>query len=177
VDARDAHRLLDVIELALAPVFERHWQLAVHLLVHCAGHEHAARVRERLQPGDNVDAVAVDPRFVMDDIAEVDADAKAHASMLRHGLIARGHHGLDLDRAFGSTDDAGKFGEDAITGGVDDPTSVTGDQRQDRALMRLEVAHGGGLVFVHEPAVASDVGGEDGGESAFIAGPAPMSRS
>jgi hypothetical protein len=139
----------------------------VDLLVHGAGHEHAARVGERLQPGGDVDAVAVDSGVVVDDIAEVDADAKAHASMLGHGLIARGHHGLDLDRAFGGTDDAGEFGEDAITRGVDDPASVPGDQGQDHALMRLEVAHGGGLVFVHEPAVAGDVGGQDGGESAI----------
>ena len=107
----------------------------------------------------------------MDDIAEVDADAKAHASMLGYGLIARGHHAVDLDRAFGGTDDAGKFGEDAIAGGVDDPTSVPGDQRQDHALMRLEVAHDGGLVFMHEPAVAGDIGGEDGSESAVYRGP------
>ena len=95
---------------------------------------------------------------------------EAAASMTRF-LIARGHRGLDLDRAFGGTDDAGKLGEDAITGGVDDTTSVPGDQRQDHALMRLEVAHGGGLVFVHKPAVAGDVGGEDGGESAVHRGP------
>jgi hypothetical protein len=147
------------------------------LLVHSAGHEHAARVRERLQPGGDVDAVAVDLRVVVDDIAEVDADAKAHASLLGHGLIARGHDGLDLDRAFGGTDDAGKLGEDAITGGVDDAPSEPGDQRQDHVLVRLEVAHGGGLVFVHEPAVAGDVCGEDGGESAVHRGPAPMGRS
>jgi hypothetical protein len=144
----------------LARVLERHRELAVDLLVHGAGHEHAARVREGLQPGGDVDAVAVDPRVVVDDIAEIDADPKAHASVLGHGLIAGGHDSLDLDRAFGGTDDAGKFSEDAITGGVDDPTSVAGDQRQDHALMRLEVAHGGRLVFVHEPAVAGDVGGK-----------------
>src|SRR5207247_2081459 len=38
------------------------------------------------------------------------------------------------------------------------------DERQDHALMRLEVAHRGGLVLVHEPAVAGDIGGKNGGE-------------
>jgi hypothetical protein len=33
--------------------------------------------------------------------------------------------------------------------------------------MRLEVAHGGGLVLVHEPAVARDIRGKNGGESAL----------
>jgi hypothetical protein len=106
--------------LALARILERHWELAVDLLVHGAGHQHAAWVRERLEAGGDVDAVSVDPRVVVDDIAEADADAKAHASMLGHGLVARGHHGLDLDRTFDGTDDAGEFGEDAVAGGVDD---------------------------------------------------------
>jgi hypothetical protein len=30
--------------------------------------------------------------------------------------------------------------------------------------MRLEVPHGGGLIRVHQPAVASDIGGKNGGE-------------
>src|SRR5262245_34301425 len=36
--------------------------------------------------------------------------------------------------------------------------------------MRLEVPHGGGLVRVHEPAVASDIGGENRGEPAVDQG-------
>jgi hypothetical protein len=65
------------------------------------------RISATAAAGGDVDAVPVDRRVVGDDIAEVDADAKAHASMLGHALIARGHHGLDLDRAFSGTDDAG----------------------------------------------------------------------
>jgi PPP family 3-phenylpropionic acid transporter len=45
---------------------------------------------------------------------------------------------------------------------------------QDHALMRLEVAHGRGLVFVHERAIARDVGGES---AVHRGGPAPMSGS
>ena len=33
--------------------------------------------------------------------------------------------------------------------------------------MGLEVAHRGGLVFVHEPAVACDISGKNGGEPAL----------
>jgi hypothetical protein len=36
--------------------------------------------------------------------------------------------------------------------------------------MGLEVAHGGGLVLVHEPAVARDIGGKNGGEPALCRG-------
>jgi hypothetical protein len=33
--------------------------------------------------------------------------------------------------------------------------------------MGLEVTHGRGLVLVHEPAVAGDIGGKNGGEPAL----------
>jgi hypothetical protein len=33
--------------------------------------------------------------------------------------------------------------------------------------MRLEVPHGGGLIRVHEPAVAGDIGGKNGREAAL----------
>jgi hypothetical protein len=45
---------------------------------------------------------------------------------------------------------ASRVSHNAIAGGVDDPPTVTTDQRQDRALTDLEILHGGGLVFVRD---------------------------
>ena len=72
-------------------------------------------------PGGDVDSVTVDSGVVVDHVAQIDADAKPHAAMLGHALVALGHHGLDLDRALGRGDDAGKFSQNAVAGGVDDP--------------------------------------------------------
>jgi hypothetical protein len=36
--------------------------------------------------------------------------------------------------------------------------------------MGLEVPHGGGFVLVHEPAVASNIGGKNGGEPTLYRG-------
>jgi hypothetical protein len=102
----------------------------------------------------------------VDHISQIDPDAKPHAATLGHPLVALGHHGLDLDRTLRRADDAGKLSHDAIAGGVDDPPTVPADERQDHGLMGLEVAHGGGLVLVHEPTVARDIGGKNGGEPA-----------
>jgi hypothetical protein len=52
----------------------------------------------------------------------------------------------------------------------DDLATMPADQRQDHALMGLEVPHGGGLIRVHESAVASDVRGKNGGESTLDRG-------
>ena len=162
-----AHGLLDVLDLPLAHIFEGEWQPAADLIVDGIGNEHPTRLSQRLQPRRDVDAVTVDPGLVVDHISQVDPDAKLHAATLGHLEIALGHQGLDLDRTLGGADDAGELGHDAIAGGVDDPPSVPADQRQDHALMALEVAHGRGLVLMHEPAVARDIGGKNGGEPAL----------
>jgi hypothetical protein len=164
VELIDPHRLLDVLDLPLAHILEGDRQLAADLIVDGTGNEHATRLGQRLQPGRDVDPVTVDPVLVVDHIPQIDADAKQHAATLRHPLVTRRHPGLDLDRALGGADHAGKLSHDAVAGGVDDPPTVPADQRQDHALMGLEVPHGGGLIRVHEPAVAGDVGGKNPGE-------------
>jgi len=103
-------------------------------------------------------------------ISQIDPDAKPHAATLSHPFVALGHQGLNLDRTLGGADDTGELSQYAVAGGVDDPPPVPADQRQDHALMGLEVAHGGGLVRVHEPAVARDIGGKNGGEPARYRG-------
>src|SRR5439155_19259909 len=120
--------------------------------------------RGRLQPGGDVDSVTVGSGVVVHHAGRIDADANPHAAMLGHALVALGHHGLDLDRALGRGDDAGKFSQNGVAGGVHDPPTVPADEGQDHVLIHLEVAHRGGLVLVHEPAVAGDIGGKNGGE-------------
>ena len=156
--------------MTLAHILEGERQLAADLIVDGIRHEHATRLGQGFQPGRDVDAVTVDPVFVVDHISQIDPNAKPHAATLGHPFVAPGHDGLDLDCTLGGADDAGKLGHDAVAGSVDDPPPVPADQRQDRALMGLEVPHGGGLVRVHEPAVAHDVGGENGGEPALHRG-------
>ena len=161
-----SHGLLDVLELPLARIRESERQLAADVVVDRTGHEHAARLCQRLQPGRDINPVTVDPAFVVNHISQIDADAKQHATTFGDPLVALGHHGLELDRALSGTDDARKLSQDAVAGGVNDASDVPAYQRQDHALMRLDVPYGGGLIRVHEPAVASDIGGKNGGEPA-----------
>jgi hypothetical protein len=167
VELIHAHGLGDVLDLPLAHILEGARQFAADLVVDGMGHEHATRLSQCFQPRRNVDAITVDPSLVVDHISQIDPDAKPHAAILGHPRVALSHHGLDLDRTLGGADDAGKLSQDAIAGGIDDPPPVPADQRQDHALMGLEVTHGGGLVFVHEPAVARDIGGKNGGKPAL----------
>ncbi len=64
----------------------------------------------------------------------------------------------------------GELGQDSVAGSIDDAAAVAADQRQDHRLMPLEGVDRRGLVLPHEPAVAGDVGGENGSEPALHRG-------
>src|SRR5204863_335910 len=102
---------------------------AVHLVEHLAGDADTARFRDALEPSRDIDAVAVDPGLVVDDVTQVDADAEPHAARLGHPLVACRHDGLDLDRALGRVDHARELGQDAVPRGVDDAAAVAANQR------------------------------------------------
>ena len=169
-DREDVHRPRDVLQGARAQRLELRLERPAHLVEHLPGDADATRLRDTLEPGRDVDAVTVDPGLVVDDVAQVDADAEEHAARLGYPLVAGRHDGLDLDRALGRVDHAGELGQDAVARGVDDAAAVAADQRQDHRLVPLEVADRRGLVLPHEPAVAGDVGREDGGEPALDRG-------
>src|SRR5262245_14618235 len=75
------------------------------------------------------------------DIALIDADAEAHAASLFHVGIALRHNPLDHHRALDRVHDASELSEDAIAGGVDNPTAVLRDHREYDGLMLLETAN------------------------------------
>ena len=82
-----AHRIGDVLHLLLALVVEARADLAPHRAVHRVGHGDAARFGQPLQPRGDVHAVAVHRAVrLLDHVAQVNADAKAHLAILRHGV-------------------------------------------------------------------------------------------
>ena len=93
----DTHRTRDVLQLVLAQVLEGKVETVAHLVVDRLRDEHAPRLGEPFEPCRDVDAVAVNPGLVVDDVPEVDADAEQHPTMLGHFLVAHRHDVLDLD--------------------------------------------------------------------------------
>src|SRR5271166_5797172 len=73
------HRPGDVLDRVLAPIREPNRQLFADLLSHRSADADLAGLGQRLKPGGDVDAVTEDVAFVDDDVAEIDADAKADA--------------------------------------------------------------------------------------------------
>ncbi len=168
IDGVDAHRLAEVLDGVLAQVDEAHVELAVHQAGDLAGDADAAGLGQALQPRGHVDPVAVDVVAVDDDVADVDADAQADAPVLRHLGRPRAHAVLHVDGEGQRVDDAGELHQRPVAHQFDDAAVVLGDLRLDQLPpVRLQRRQRPGLVALHQPAVAGDVGGQNGGEPAL----------
>ena len=86
------------------------------------------------QPRSDVDALAHQiPVGLLDDVAEMNADAELDAAIFRHADVAFDHAGLKLDRAAHRIDHAAEFGEKPVAGALDDTPAV----RRDRGINQL----------------------------------------
>ena len=166
----DLHRLGDVLQLLPAAVGEIQIELVADQAVDLAGDADAARLRQALEPGRHVDAVAVDIVRLDDDVAEVDPHAEQHAAFLRLIGVQLGHRRLDRHRALDRVDHAGELDQRAVAGLFHDSAVPLGDPRIDDLSQQLHQARmGRGLVHSHEAAVANNVRSQDRGEAAIHA--------
>jgi hypothetical protein len=116
----------------------------------------------------DVHAVAVDVVALGDHIAQMHPDAKSEAPVFRHGSISCRHAALDLGRTFHRLDHAAELGQHAVAHELDDAAAVARDRGIDHlGAMRLQARQRAGFVQAHQPAVAGDIGSQDGGEAAF----------
>jgi len=113
------------------------------------------------------DAVAEDVVVLDDDVADIDADAKANALALVDVGIAVFHALLHHDGAAHRIDDRGELDQEAVARSLDNMALVLGDQRIDQLpAMGLERGERPFLVGAHQARVSRHVRGEDGGEPA-----------
>ncbi len=122
------------------------------------------RLRHRLKPCRDVDAVTVDIIALDDDVAEVDADAQLDAAGFGGFRIRGGQGALDGGGALDGIDHAGKLNERAIAHELDDPAMEFFDRRIDHIpAADFEECQGAGFVLAHEAAIANHIGDKDGG--------------
>jgi|SRR5271163_754145 len=103
------------------------------------GDEYPAGIGQGFDACGDVDAVAVEVVALNDHVAEIDADAQFHAVVRPDARVSLRHRLLHLDRAAHRIDDAGKFDQQAVAGGLDDAAAMFGDFRIDELMaQRLE---------------------------------------
>ena len=128
----------------------------------------AVRFADALQPGGDIDAIAVDVVAIDDDVAEIDADPERDPRVLGEGLTLDGDRTLDLHGAGHGIDHAGELDQRAVAHELHDAAVMVRDHRIDHiAAQRLEPGQGARLVEAHEAAVPHHVGGEDRDQLAF----------
>ena len=119
--------------------------------------------RQGFEPCRDIDAVAENVALVDDDVADIDADAEFDAAVGRHIGVPFGHLALDFDGAAHRVDDAGELGQQTVAGGLDDAAAVLADPEiDDFAPVRLQPGERLLLVGAHQPAVAGDIGRQNG---------------
>ena len=157
----------DVLERLLADIGELSRDLAAHLAKGVFGDADAARFSQAFEARGDVDTVAIDVVGLDDHVAEVDADAQFDAAFRPDAGVPLRHRLLHLDRAAHRIDDARKFHQHAVAGGLDDPAVVLGDLRiEELAAQRFEAFVRAFLVRPHQPRIPRHIGGEDRGKAA-----------
>jgi hypothetical protein len=126
----DPDQSFDVLELRRAEIGDFHVEPAADLTIGVLGETDRARRRDPLKPGGDIDAVAHQIAVrLLDDVAEMDADTKFDALLLRQARIAPNHALLDFDGAAHGVDDAPELDERAIAGQLDGAAVPLGDCR------------------------------------------------
>ena len=168
--APGAYRVRQVLHRLFALVIKGGAKFAGHRDADRLGHGDATRLAQAFEPRRNVHAVAVNrPVGLLDHVAQVQTDAKAHA--LRLGRLRCGglqlllHGNRSAHRAGGGL----KHGEHRIARHVDDAALVGFDVGSKDPARGIQRVHRGALVQRHQSGIACHVGGKDGGE--------PMARA
>jgi hypothetical protein len=125
-------RLGDVLELNRAEIDDLEIEPPLDLPVGLFGEADRAGRGNALKPRGDVYAVAHEIAVgLLDDVAQMDADAKLDALFRRHARIALDHAALHFDRTAHGVDHAAELDDRAVAGALDDAAVMHGDDRVD----------------------------------------------
>ncbi|MEZ5864551.1 MAG: hypothetical protein R3D25_10985 [Geminicoccaceae bacterium] len=169
LDPPDLDRLRQVLHRLRAERCEHRIQLAAHLVVDGARDAEPARGREAFEPCRDIDPISQDVVAVDDDVAEIDADAKAQPLVFRPRLAHR-HRPLHKQRHPHRRHRRSEFDQQPVAHRLDDPPPGLRQRRVDHLRPRRPQPRDDALlVSRHQPRVADQIGGEDGRQPAFHA--------
>ena len=156
-------RLGDVLQLRRAEIRDREIEPPLHLAIGVLGQADRARLANAFQTGRDIDAVAHQVAVrLLDDVAEMNADAEFDASLRRQAGVALDHAGLHFDRATDRVNDAAELDDAAIPGALDDAPVMRVDRGIDQiAPQPTEPRQGAIFVRSRQAGVADDVRYQD----------------
>ena len=127
----DLYRPRNVLEVLGTEILEVGVDLAGDLVIDGLGQIDAARFGQRSYPRCDVDAVAKDVAFLLDDLAEIDSDADRDTVFFGEGLVALRDLVAQSGGTVGCLDDVVEIGEHQFGGFLEDVSAKLGDPRSD----------------------------------------------
>jgi hypothetical protein len=123
-----AHRVGDVFEALRPEVGHLKLEPRLDLPISVLRQANPARLTNPLQPGGDVDAVAHQIAVrLLDNVAEMNADAKLDATFRRQSGVALDHAALHLEGAAHGVDHAAELDDDSIARALDDTAVMSSD--------------------------------------------------
>ena len=136
-------RPLNIFQRLLADVGGVERDLVVDVRENVLGRADAARVGNALEPRGDVHGIAHQIAGVTHHhIANRETDAKDNSPLRGHRRIARIVGTLNSDSAARCIDRAGKFRQDGVAGGVEDPPLMLRDEAGELGRDLAKAAHG-----------------------------------
>ena len=152
----------DVLQAALAEIFEGDIELAANILAHALGDADTAGLGERLEPRRDIDALAPHVAAIDDNVADIEAHAELDPPFRLYVGVALGHAPLDGEGAAHGVHDARELRQDAVAGDAHDTAGVAGDGRGDKSVPIGSPLHERAmLVGTDKTAVAGNVRHQD----------------
>src|SRR5688572_23561023 len=122
-----ADRSRDVLECLLADILKEETDLSGGIFLHALRHAYPTRVGDPLQPGSDVDPIAVDIPILLDDVADIDANTEFDLPVLIHIRIPLTHAGLHVHGAVDGIDHTGEIGHQTVAGVLENPAPMSGN--------------------------------------------------
>ena len=145
------HRVRNIFQRLFADEFECGGYFRTYAVVDAAGDVDPARYRQRFESRRDIDPVTVNRAVAfLEDVAEIDPDAKFHRVVGCTRGIALREACLDFDRGGDRAADAGEHGEDRVSGHIDDPAAVLRYRIAEHRAVLVERCDGAPLVDAHE---------------------------
>jgi hypothetical protein len=107
-------------------ISKRYIDLGSDLTLGIVRDAYPSRLGDALKASGNVNAVTEDVVIIVNDIANVDANAKFDPSILRYGGVLVGHPALDLNCAADCIDGAGELDQHAVASSLNDAAPMSG---------------------------------------------------
>jgi hypothetical protein len=151
----------DILQRLLTRVIDIERQLIARVSEDCPRDTYAAGFGDRIKSRRNVYVVSKDVMGLDDYVADIDAHTESNAAVFRITDCKFMNAGLELDRSSNRLDSARKLRQEPVTGILHYAAAVLRNRRLDTA--REERGQFGVRSLfgtVHEPRIASHVGGQ-----------------